>query len=91
MNKGFLKTPLRIAADILLIVALIQGWWLVALLVGLFGSWYFFFYIELVIAGLVYDSLFGMAPGMGVKGHLGIIIAVVIFFAARILKRVVRR
>ena len=91
MTSGFLKLPLRIATDIILAVALIQGWWLVAVLAALFGSWYFHLYIEVILAGLVYDSLFGMVPGMGVKGYIATIAAVAIFLAAHILRRVVRR
>ena len=85
------KVITRIIIDLLLAVSVLQGWWFIALLLGIIGLWMFPYYIELIIAGIVYDSLFGMIPKMGWKEYIGTILSVVIFgigwWGRRVLKR----
>jgi hypothetical protein len=65
MNKA------RIILDILIAVAVLNGWWFIALPLGIYGVWKFPGYIELICAGVAYDALFGFAPGMGWFGYIG--------------------
>ncbi len=85
------KILLRLIVDILVAFSVIQGWWFVALLIGLISTWSFPYYIEILIAGVAYDSLFGLVPDMGVKGYAGTILAAAIFLIVAGFKKVVRR
>ncbi|MFA6459041.1 MAG: hypothetical protein WCV79_01420 [Candidatus Paceibacterota bacterium] len=88
MKKSFYY---RIFADILVVIFLIQGWWFVALPVLLIGAWSFPFYFELILAGIFYDSLFGMAGAQGIYGYVGTIVTSVFFIVIFFAKRIVRR
>lgn len=82
---------IRIFVDLLMVISVLEGWWFVALPLGLVCAWLFSFYIEILVAGIVYDSLFGLVPEMGLKGYLGTIVAAVIIVITSGLKRVVRK
>ncbi len=81
----------RIILDILIAVSILQGWWVIALLFGLFGVWYFPYFIEIIAAGIVYDSLFNHVLGMGLRSHSGLIVSVIIFAVVAWGKGVVRK
>jgi hypothetical protein len=85
-----MKTILRIILDILLIIAVVNGWWLVAIILVLVGAWFFKLFIEVIIAGIAYDALFGMVSGMGWRGYVGTIIAIVLLLIIRFFKKLVR-
>lgn len=85
-----MKILLRIILDIGVVVAILNGWWPVAIILVLIGAWFFRFYIEMILAGVAYDALFNMAPHTGWIGYEGTIIAVIIFIIVRLLKRMVR-
>ena len=88
MNK---RITTRIIIDILLAIFVLNGWWFFALILGLFGAWYMPYFVEAIIAGIIYDALFGAAAGMGLWGYMGTIIGVVVFVLLRGLKKAVRR
>lgn len=88
MNRNILS---RIILDILIAISLLNGWWFIALPLALIGSYSFSYFIEVVIAGIVYDSLFGFIPGMGLKGYAGTISAIVIVLILSLVKKVVRK
>ena len=81
---------LRIVLDIALFLAVIFGWWYVALPLGLILVWAFPWYAELVAAGFIYDALFGMNRGLGVLGFMGLFAALILFAIATLFKVVVR-
>jgi len=85
-----MKTILRIILDILLVIAVINGWWSVAIVLVLIGVWFFKLYIEIIIAGVAYDALFGMTSGMGWRGYEGTIFAIVLLIVIKLLKKLVR-
>jgi hypothetical protein len=85
------KLFVRIIIDIVLVFLVIQGWWFVALPIGLIGGWFFPFYAEILLAGIAYDSLFGMVPGMGFSGYLGTIVSIVVLLIVSGSKSLVRR
>ncbi len=86
MNK-----PLtRILIDLILFISVLNGWWFVALPLVILVGWFFPFFIELLIAGIMYDSLFGFTPSLGTSGYQGTISAGVLFIALFILKKVMR-
>ena len=81
----------RIIIDLLIIASVFHGWWFIALPLALFGSWKYPRFIEIILAGIIYDSLFGFVPEMGVAGYVGTIVSVVVFLLVMVLKRVVRK
>lgn len=85
------KVTIRIILDVILFVAVIKGWWFVALPVGIIGAWFFHLFLELIVAGIVYDSLFGMIPGTGLWRYAGEIVAVAAFIILNPIKKIIRR
>ncbi|MEK7501367.1 MAG: hypothetical protein AAB777_00080 [Patescibacteria group bacterium] len=82
---------LRIITDLIIFIAIIHGWWFVALPIAAAGCWFFPYYIEIIIGGFVYDALFGMIPGTGFTAYLGIIISIIIFAGIATIKQNIRR
>lgn len=87
MNK---KLSLRITLDVIVFVSVIFGWWFVAIPVALIGAWTFPRYAELVIAGFLYDALFGIGRGMGIWGYAYTIGSVLLLGFAAYMKIVVK-
>ncbi len=88
MNKKILP---RIIIDLILFLSVLNGWWFVALPLGLIGAYMYAHFVEIIIAGIIYDSLFGYIPGMGNRAYIGTIVAVVIYGTLSGLKKVVRK
>ncbi len=88
MNK---KTIFRIVIDLILFLAVLNGWWFIVIPFGFFGVYTYLYFIEILIAGIMYDSLFGFIPGMGVQAYIGTIVAVIIIVIMNLVKRVVRK
>jgi len=87
MNKNLLT---RIFIDLLIIITVLNGWWFFALPLALIGAWLFPYFVELIVAGIGYDSLFGFVPGMGAWGYAGTIVSIVLFAGIVGAKRWVR-
>ncbi len=87
MNRSVI---FRILLDLVLFISIINGWWFVALPFIVIGIWRLYFVVEIVIAGIMYDALFGMVATAGIWGYAGTITAVLILVVIRILKRVIR-
>jgi len=85
MNK-----KIRIILDIAIFISVIQGWWIPALALSAFGSWYFPYYFEIILAGIGFDALFGMVNTMGIQGYFGSIISISIFLIMYFLKKIMR-
>jgi hypothetical protein len=85
------KIFIRIIIDIVIGITIIYGWWPLALVVVLIGIWMYDYFFEAIIAGLAYDSLFGLVPETGSIGYLGIISSVVLFTVMIALKKTLRR
>lgn len=81
---------IKIIFYIIIFFFLINGWWFVALPLIIFGIWKLGFMVEVLIAGVMYDALFGMVSNTGVWGYTGIITVVIILIGAYILKKIVR-
>ncbi len=84
------KTTIRILLDIVIAIAVLEGWWFVALPIGIVSAWAFPYYLELFLAGFIYDSLFGMTTGMGIVGYLGTIVTAIVLAIVAIVKKLVR-
>ena len=82
---------IRIFLDILVFAFIINAWWFIALPIALVCAWFFSYYLELIIAGIAYDSLFGMVGIMGIWGYGGTIISLTLFLVVVFLKKVMRR
>jgi hypothetical protein len=87
MNRTFI----RIILDILIFLSVLQGWWLFVLLFGVVGAWKYSFFIEFVIAGIVFDSLFGLVPERGVGSYLATILSLILTIAIGGLGNVIRK
>ncbi len=72
---------LRIALDAIVFIAVLLGWWYVAIPIGIIGAWVFPRYAELVIAGFLYDILFGMNGGPAAVWNYAYLIASAIILA----------
>ena len=81
----------RIVLNLVIAAAILNGWWFVALPICIAGVWFYGNFIEIIIAGIAYDALFGMVPGMGIRGFVGTILAVVVYAALFLSKKMVRR
>ena len=88
MNK---RLTIRILADLCLAFSIINGWWFVALVIAIPAVWFEPFFVEMIVAGVAYDSLFGMVRTMGLKGYIASIIAVALYVIISFLKRTFRR
>jgi len=82
---------LRILTGIVLFWAVINGWWPIIIIMGIVAAWYWPYYVEGIIAGVAYDALFGMVPGLGYRGYIGTIISIVLYTIILLSKKVVRR
>jgi len=80
----------RIILYLLIAYSILNGWWLLALPLFIIGIWKFSFKIEILIAGVVYDALFGMIPGIGLHGYIGTITAILILIVLSFFKKLVR-
>jgi len=80
----------RIILYLLIAFSILNGWWLLALPLIIIGVWKFAFRIEILIAGVVYDALFGMIPGTGLHGYMGTITAIIILIILSIFKKLLR-
>ncbi len=81
----------RFILDTILFLAIMQGWWFVAIPVALIGMLRFEWYFEVLIAGIAYDSLFGLVPGHGVLSYIGILFSLGMFLIMILLKKVMRK
>jgi hypothetical protein len=81
---------LRIGIDILLSISVLNGWWFVALPLAILGIWLYPFFIESIIAGSIFDALFGFVPGIGFWRYMGTVGSVCVFCLGMFIKKKVR-
>ena len=84
------KLIFRIIIDIAIFLCLVQAWWYFALLLAIIGIWNFGFYVEIILAGLVYDALYGSMAVKGFAGSVGLIVGAILFVVLTVIKRMVR-
>lgn len=82
---------LRIALDIVLAIAVVQGWWQAVALFVLAGLVLWGNYFEALIAGLAYDAIFHPALSSGLSQHIAALAAAVGFALAAIFRSSFRR
>lgn len=79
----------RIFSTLLLLGAIFYApWWVVAI-VAFVGAFLFPSYYEIVLAGVLFDILYGISAHPA-RGVLGLLVAIVLFVVARRLKQAVR-
>ncbi len=81
----------RVLLDLILAFCVVQGWWFIAAPIALVGIWSFPYFVEIIIAGLIYDSLFGIVEGEGIAGYTMTVASVIIFCLLALIKKVVRK
>lgn len=89
MNQNFFFQ--RTVIDLLIILTILNGWWYIALAVAIFSVWSFDHFIEIIIAGVIFDSLFGYSEYLGIAGYCGTILSITIFMIAELVKKFLRR
>lgn len=81
----------RIILDLTLVLSVLNGWWFIGIPLMMVGLFYFPYFAEAIIAGIAYDSLFGLIHGMGWRGYVGIIISILLTIGVFLMKSVVRK
>lgn len=81
---------MRITLDVIVFIAVIFGWWFVFIPLAIIGTWVFPRYAEIVIAGFLYDSLFGIGRSLGLFGYAFTIVTAIIIAISAYMKIVVK-
>lgn len=81
----------RVVTDIVIAFCVLQSWWLAAFAVAIIGAWFFPYFVEIIIAGLVFDALFGMLPDMGIWGYISTIEAICALIVIGGVRKIVRK
>ena len=89
-NTVSFRNTSRVVLDVLIVIAILQGWWFVALPLVMIGTWSYVWFVESVVAGLAFDALYGMAD-LGVRGYLGIIVSVGVVVLLKIIRTLIRK
>lgn len=81
----------RILFNIFFIVAILCLPWYLSLLVGILGTFFFPWFVEVIIAGIVFDILYGSlgASWFGL-GMMGFFTSLIVFFALQKIKQNLR-
>lgn len=82
---------LRIIIDIILVISVIHGLWIIIIPIGIAGLWIFPSFIEIILIGLVYDLLFSPIYSTDIRGYLGMICTIILFIALFGFKHILRR
>ncbi|OHA16824.1 MAG: hypothetical protein A3C79_00650 [Candidatus Taylorbacteria bacterium RIFCSPHIGHO2_02_FULL_45_28] len=77
--------------DMIILICVIHAWWFVALPFIFVGMWRFPLFVEIIIVGIIYDSLFGFYPEIDIWGYIGTISSVAIFGIMFFIKKILRR
>ena len=85
------RTVIRLVIDLLIAFFIINGWWFLALLLALYGLWKFQYFVECIIFGIAFDSLFGFMKDIHIYSYLGTIIGFVTFISVVLFKNMVRK
>jgi len=85
------KTALRILLDLSILLSVVNGWWLVAMIISIIASWRFDNFFEVIIAGVIFDSLFGYNLNHSLFGYAGTFSGILIFVLVMLSKKTLRR
>lgn len=80
----------RIIFALAILACLVQGWWYAALIIAILAAWNHKMYVELIIGGLIYDSMYGPVSMNNLTTHIGLTMCAVLFVLIGIMKRVIR-
>ena len=81
----------RVLVGILILFAVIYGWWLVVVILSLFALVNYRNYIEIIFFGIIFDALFGFNDNLGIFGYVGIIYSVSMYIIFWWLQKVIRK
>jgi hypothetical protein len=81
----------RIILDLAIFVSIINGWWFIAIPLCVVGLWYVENFLEIIIAGIAYDGLFGMNNEFGWYAYVGTIFGILLYTCMHIVKKFVRK
>ncbi len=86
-----MKFSFRILLDISIIAFAIAGYWPLLVTFGFLGLVFFDFYLEIVIAGIIFDSLFGINRELGIYSYSISILTLIIFLLYKFLNKILRK
>jgi hypothetical protein len=72
-------------------LAIVFGWWYIALPILIYGLVRFPNYFEIIIMGIIYDATFRMVPNTGMSGYVATITTFIIFASYQLIKGAIRR
>ncbi|MFA6601409.1 MAG: hypothetical protein WCT02_00905 [Candidatus Paceibacterota bacterium] len=86
------RTFLRITTDLALLLCVLEGWWIPAIVIGVLGLWYFSFYVfDFLVAGILFDSLFGIVSKLAWVSYAGTILSLMLAELVQTVKKLVRK
>jgi hypothetical protein len=88
MSKNLL---FRILLDLIVLLMVMHGWWLVSVILLFLGIIYFNNFFEIIIFGLIFDAMFGFDSNLGIFGYIGTIFSVITYCVFYFLKTVLRK
>ena len=86
-----MKIFIRLFIGILSLFFIMQGLWPIALLILSVGLFSFPFYLEIIIAGYIFDNLYSSSYLGFAYRHLGLFISLLIYVFYTILIRILRK
>ena len=83
------KNPLfRLITGLIILACIIWGYWWVAWILAIAALFFFPIYFEILVAGILYDALYGIAlPELFHMRCMFTLIAFILFFASLFLKK----
>gem|GEM_PF-1697341 len=88
MNR---KIFLRILLDLILLFAVIQNWWIIAVVLACVNCWLFSCNFEIIVIGFFYDVLFRVISASSPVSYVGTILSTGIFVASNAIAKIIRR
>ncbi len=86
-----IKVAKRIAANLVIIIALFFAPWWVTLTLGIIATFYFSAYYELIVAGALFDILYGVTSDATFGYNvLGFLVTTVVFILIERIKKELR-
>lgn len=85
-----MKRIFRIIIDIVLFFLIINGIWFIALPLSVISAFIFENYFEIILFGIMYDSLFGYVSIHSIYGYLATIFSVFAYIIISVIKKTLR-
>ena len=81
----------RLVLDLAIFISVLNGWWFIAIPLCIIGLWFIENYIEIIVAGVVFDAIFGMNNAFGLYAYAGTTVGILLYTCMHIVKKFVRK